>query len=41
MGEIEDLPKKIYVHVHNLEKGNYELNILNKNKLLKRTNFKK
>jgi hypothetical protein len=41
-GEIEKLPdKKIYININNLDKGDYELNIINKNKLIKKTNFKK
>ncbi len=39
-GKIEKLPdKKIYINVNHLEKGNYELNIINKNKLIVRTKF--
>lgn len=33
--------KKIYINVDNLEKGDYELNIIHKNKLITKTNFKK
>jgi CRISPR/Cas system-associated protein Cas5 (RAMP superfamily) len=40
--KIEKLPdKKIYINVNHLEKGDYELNIINKNKLIVTTNFKK
>ena len=39
-GKIEKLPdKKIYINVNHLEKGNYELNIINKNKLIIKTNI--
>ena len=41
-GKIEKLPdKKIYINVNHLEKGNYELNIINKNKLIIKTKFNK
>ena len=41
-GEIEKLPdKKIYINVDHLEKGNYELNIINKNKLIVKAKFNK
>jgi hypothetical protein len=41
-GQIEKLPdKKIFINVNNLEKGDYELNIINKNKLITKTKFKK
>ena len=41
-GKIEKLPdKKIYINVNYLEKGNYELNIINKNKLIVKTKFNK
>jgi hypothetical protein len=33
--------KKIYVNINNLEKGDYELNIIYKNKLITKTTFKK
>jgi len=33
--------KKIYINVNHLEKGDYELRILNKNKLIVKTTFKK
>jgi hypothetical protein len=40
--KIEELPStKIYVNVNNLENGDYELNIIHKNKLIKKTTFKK
>lgn len=39
---IDHLPdKKIYINVNHLEKGNYELNIINNNKLITKTSFKK
>jgi hypothetical protein len=41
-GQIDKLPdKKIYINVNNLEKGDYELNIINKNKVITKTKFKK
>jgi len=40
--ETEKLPgSKIYINVKHLEKGDYELNIMNQNKLIKKTTFKK
>jgi hypothetical protein len=40
--KIEEFPSnKIYINVNNMEKGDYELNIVNKNKLIKKTTFKK
>ncbi|WP_396147465.1 hypothetical protein [Flavobacterium sp.] len=40
--KIEQLPfNKIYINVKNMEKGDYELNIINQNKLIKKTTFKK
>lgn len=40
--KIEEFPSnKIYINVNNMEKGNYELNIINQNKLIKKTTFKK
>lgn len=40
--KMEKLPsKKIYINVNNLEKGDYELNIIYKNKLITKTKFKK
>ena len=35
------LDKKIYINVNHLEKGDYELRIINKNKLIVKTTFKK
>lgn len=41
-GHIEKLPdKKIYLNINHLEKGEYELNIINKNKLIVKTKFNK
>jgi hypothetical protein len=41
-GQIEKLPdKKIYININYLEKGEYELNIINKNKLIIKTKFNK
>ena len=38
----EKLPsKQIYINVNYLEKGDYELNIINKNKLITKATFKK
>lgn len=40
--KIEQLPyNKIYINVNKMEKGDYELNIINQNKLIKKTTFKK
>lgn len=40
--KIEELPSnKIYINVNKLEKGDYELNIIHQNKLIKKTTFKK
>ena len=40
--KIEKLPDKIiYINVNHIEKGNYELNIIQNNKLIKKTSFKK
>ena len=40
--KIAQLPSnKIYINVNNMEKGDYELNIINHNKLIKKTTFKK
>ena len=40
--KINEFPsKKIFINVNHLEKGEYELNIINKNKLLSKTQFKK
>lgn len=39
---IEKLPdKKIYLNINHMEKGDYELNIILHNKLIKKTTFKK
>ncbi len=41
-GHLEKPPsQKIYLNINHLEKGNYELNIIYKNKILKKTTFKK
>ena len=40
-GHLENLPsQKIYLNINNLEKGRYELQIIHKNKILKKTTFK-
>ncbi|MEC4005751.1 hypothetical protein OX283_013855 [Flavobacterium sp. SUN052] len=40
--KIEQLPaNKIYINVNKMEKGDYEINIINQNKLIKKTTFKK
>jgi len=40
--KVDQLPdNKIYINVNHLEKGDYELNIINKNKLIVKTSFKK
>lgn len=40
--KIEQLPSnKIYININKMEKGEYELNIINQNKLVKKTTFKK
>jgi hypothetical protein len=40
--KIEQLPSnKIYLNINKMEKGEYELNIINQNKLIKKTTFKK
>lgn len=42
LGKIDELPSKtIFINVNHLEKGEYELNIINKNKLISKTTFKK
>ncbi len=42
VGKIKRLASyKIYLNVKHLNKGSYELNIVNKNKLIKRTHFDK
>ena len=39
---IEQLPSnKIYLNINKMEKGDYELNIVSQNKLIKKTTFKK
>ena len=41
-GNLKKFPdSKIYINVENLKKGCYELYIINKSKLIKRTSFKK
>jgi hypothetical protein len=40
--KIDKLPSKIiYINVNHLEKGDYELNIINKKKIIIKTTFKK
>lgn len=40
--KVNQLPDmKIYINVNHLEKGDYELNVINKNKLIVKTHFKK
>ena len=40
--KIEELPSnKIYINVNNMKDGDYELNIIHKNILIKKTSFKK
>jgi hypothetical protein len=40
--QIEKLPdKKIFLNINAMEKGDYELNIIHQNKLIKKTTFKK
>lgn len=40
--KLEKLPdKKIYLNINAMEKGDYELNIIHQNKLIKKTSFKK
>ncbi len=42
VGKIEEFPSKtIFINVNHLEKGNYELNIVLKNKLILKTSFTK
>jgi len=42
LGELEKLPAtRVYLNVNYLEKGSYELFIIHKNKLIKKTTFKK
>lgn len=41
-GDLEKFPStKVYLNVNYLEKGNYELHIIHKDRLIKKTNFKK
>jgi len=40
--KIDQLPSnKIFINVNKMEKGDYELNIIHQNKLIKKTKFKK
>lgn len=40
--QLDKLPdKKIFLNINAMEKGDYELNIINQNKLIKKTTFKK
>lgn len=40
--KIEKLPDRvIYININHIEKGDYELNIIHHNKLIKKTTFKK
>jgi hypothetical protein len=40
--KIDELPSnKIYINVNNMKEGNYELNIVHKKILIKKTTFKK
>ena len=40
--DINALPSnKIFININKMEKGDYELNIIHQNKLIKRTTFKK
>lgn len=42
IGELKQFPStKVYLNVNYLEEGNYELHIIHKNKLIKKTTFKK
>jgi hypothetical protein len=42
VGHIDHFPKhKIYLNVSHLEKGTYTLKIVHKNKVIKKTTFKK
>lgn len=42
VGNIQKLPSnKIYLNINHLEKGNYTLKIVHKNKVIKKTTFKK
>lgn len=39
---IEKLPtQKIYLNVNHMAEGNYEINIINQKKIIKKINFKK
>lgn len=41
-GKLPKMPdQEIFLNVNALEEGNYELNIVNKNKIIKKTTFKK
>lgn len=41
-GNLKDtLNNKIYLNVNNLKKGSYTLNIVNKNRIIQKTIFKK
>ena len=41
-GSVEKLnSKKIYLNINHLDKGNYKLNIVHKNKVINTTQFKK
>ncbi|MBL7887727.1 MAG: hypothetical protein JNJ52_13335 [Flavobacterium sp.] len=40
VGKLEEFPSKtIFINVNHLENGNYELNIIQKNKLILKTTF--
>ena len=42
ISELKQFPStKVYLNVNYLEEGNYELHIIHKNKLIKKTTFKK
>jgi hypothetical protein len=42
IGKLDNLPNfKIYLNVNHLEKGLYTLKIVHKNKVIKKTTFKK
>lgn len=42
IGNVPPVPdQEIYLNVNALEKGAYELKIINKNKVIKKTSFKK
>jgi len=41
-GKISDfLIKKIYINVNHLEKGDYEINIVHRNKIIKKFHFRR